>query len=200
MKEKLKANKGFSLAELIVVIVILAILVGVTLGGLYAWVNKARINTDIKNADTIQRLAMTAYMNDVIPNIYMEPGNNRKYLSINNGNAVAFYYWKEKGTWSVTDDYNKLVWVKNSGYGSAFFNDKDWKSYFHRGDNSSTLNLCTYNLYKSGLVPELPKSQSGHHFVLIYYFNADGSLRKIVCKIALKDTGDYVNDIIKENQ
>lgn len=47
-------NKGFTLVELIVVIVILAILVGVTIGGIYGYVNKSRINTDINNASAIQ--------------------------------------------------------------------------------------------------------------------------------------------------
>ena len=49
-----KNNKGFSLVELIVVIVILAILIGVTIGGIYQYVNKSRINTDINNAASIQ--------------------------------------------------------------------------------------------------------------------------------------------------
>lgn len=52
-------NKGFSLVELIVVIVILAILVGITIGGIYTWVNKARKNTDINNANTLTRTLST---------------------------------------------------------------------------------------------------------------------------------------------
>lgn len=56
MREKIlskKDNKGFTLVELIVVIVILAILVGVTIGGVYGYVNKSRVNTDINNASAI---------------------------------------------------------------------------------------------------------------------------------------------------
>ena len=54
-KEKSKKeNKGFTLVELIVVIVILAILIGVTIGGIYQYVNKARINTDIQNCEQLQ--------------------------------------------------------------------------------------------------------------------------------------------------
>lgn len=53
-KEKSKENKGFTLVELIVVIVILAILIGVTIGGVYQYVNKARINTDIQNCEQLQ--------------------------------------------------------------------------------------------------------------------------------------------------
>lgn len=49
-----KNNKGFSLVELIVVIVILAILIGVTIGGIYKYVNESRKNTDINNAASIQ--------------------------------------------------------------------------------------------------------------------------------------------------
>ena len=58
MREKLiskkKDNKGFTLVELIVVIVILAILVGVTIGGVYGYVAKSRTNTDINNASAIE--------------------------------------------------------------------------------------------------------------------------------------------------
>lgn len=54
-----KNNKGFSLVELIVVIVILAILIGVTIGGIYQYVNKSRINTDINNAASIQSVLAT---------------------------------------------------------------------------------------------------------------------------------------------
>lgn len=40
---KVEKNKGFSLVELIVVIVILTILVGVTLGGVSSYVKKGEI-------------------------------------------------------------------------------------------------------------------------------------------------------------
>lgn len=49
-----KKNNGFTLVELIVVIVILAILVGVTIGSIFGYVRKARINTDIHNAKAIE--------------------------------------------------------------------------------------------------------------------------------------------------
>lgn len=60
-------NEGFTLVELIVVIVILAILIGVTIGGVYGYVNKARVNTDINNASAIQSaLSVLATDKDVI--------------------------------------------------------------------------------------------------------------------------------------
>ena len=58
-KKVRKNNKGFSLVELIVVIVILAILIGVTIGGIYQYVNKSRVNTDINNAASIQSTLST---------------------------------------------------------------------------------------------------------------------------------------------
>ena len=49
----MQKNKGFTLVELIVVLVILAILVAITISGIYLWVGRARYNTDVHNASTI---------------------------------------------------------------------------------------------------------------------------------------------------
>lgn len=56
-----KKNKGFTLVELIVVIVILAVLVGVTIGGIYMYVGKAKVNTDKNNRETIEK-TLTTYI------------------------------------------------------------------------------------------------------------------------------------------
>ena len=52
--KKGEGNKGFTLVELIVVIVILAILIGVTIGGIYKYVGQSRENTDKNNASSLQ--------------------------------------------------------------------------------------------------------------------------------------------------
>ena len=53
MKKNSLSNKGFTLVELIVVIVILAILIGVTIGGIYMYVGQSRTATDTNNASAI---------------------------------------------------------------------------------------------------------------------------------------------------
>lgn len=63
-----KENKGFTLVELIVVIVILAILIGVTIGGVFTYVNKSRTNTDINNASAItSSLSVITTVSDAKP-------------------------------------------------------------------------------------------------------------------------------------
>ena len=57
---KSKKDKGFTLVELIVVIVILAILIGVTIGGIYMYVGQSRENTDVNNASSITSVCGTA--------------------------------------------------------------------------------------------------------------------------------------------
>ena len=49
-----KNNKGFTLTEIIVVIVILAIIIGVSITGVYNYVKKGKLNTDITNAKTLK--------------------------------------------------------------------------------------------------------------------------------------------------
>ena len=46
-------NKGFSLVELIIVIAIMAVLVGVLAPQFIGYVGKAKISTDIQNAQSI---------------------------------------------------------------------------------------------------------------------------------------------------
>lgn len=76
MLQARKENKGFTLVELIVVIVILAILIGVTIGGVYSYVNKSRINTDINNANSIQSVCATL-------------GTNKNIIKSNKGSTVT---------------------------------------------------------------------------------------------------------------
>ena len=54
-----EGNKGFTLVELIVVIVILAILIGVTIGGIYKYVGQSRTNTDENNKSSLQSVLST---------------------------------------------------------------------------------------------------------------------------------------------
>ena len=54
-----KDNKGFSLVELIIAVVILGIIAVVAIGGLYSNVTKSRVNTDISNAQSIQSALST---------------------------------------------------------------------------------------------------------------------------------------------
>ena len=96
-------NKGFSLVELVVVIVILAILIGVTIGGIYQYVNKARINTDMYNAKVIQDTVFNALISDesMFKERYkFKTIDGNKTLaedSVNNGNLVVLYHWTDGG-------------------------------------------------------------------------------------------------------
>ena len=81
-----KNNKGFSLVELIVVIVILAILIGVTIGGIYQYVNKSRINTDINNAASIQ---------SVIATIATDENVNKAFSEVTTGTASISLKWSD---------------------------------------------------------------------------------------------------------
>ena len=57
----LRSSKGFSLVELIVVIVILGVLVGIAVPNLLGYIGKSRITADIANAEVLIRTATTVY-------------------------------------------------------------------------------------------------------------------------------------------
>lgn len=115
--EARKNNKGFTLVELIVVIVILAILVGVTIGGIYGYVNKARINTDINNASAIQSACAVIGTNkDIIKNMKASAVNSGSDSEViiewpnNVGGTTASGRWQ----FEVLDIVNKII--KDNGY------------------------------------------------------------------------------------
>lgn len=54
-------NRGFTLIELVVVIVILAILIGVSVSGYSKYIGVARVNTDIQNVEEVKRILSTDF-------------------------------------------------------------------------------------------------------------------------------------------
>ena len=78
--QKKDENKGFTLVEIIVVVVILAIVVGASIIGVQTYVKQSKLNTDITNCKTIK---------EVMTGIEDEPVFYRKLVQLTQENATT---------------------------------------------------------------------------------------------------------------
>ena len=208
-KEKSKKeNKGFTLVELIVVIVILAILIGVTIGGIYQYVNKARINTDIHNAQEIKTALGIDFINgeyfnsasfrrrfDETKNDATSPTDltaTKANLAINDGDVVYIIKWieyiknqfDEKADKADFPTYSYIIF--NNKLNNAWFLFK-WLAYGQEWSNCST--QTTLN--------EIPLAQQDDYcFYFIFKFNEDGTAKDfdVICAPTKYETNGAISN------
>lgn len=60
-------KNGFTLVEAIIVVVLLGVLVGVSIKGVYTWIDKAKVKTDINNVKEIEDAFNTCLQDEEFP-------------------------------------------------------------------------------------------------------------------------------------
>lgn len=84
MKKVLKNNKGFTLVELLAVIVVLAVIILIAMPAVMSSMDKARRNALVTEVSEIAKVAQTAYANDSMGTGITEICYNLEYL-VENG-------------------------------------------------------------------------------------------------------------------
>ena len=154
-----KNNKGFSLVELIVVIVILAILIGVTIGGIYQYVNKSRVNTDINNASSItSALSVLSTNKDLVGDAFKDATYTLTWKDKCNINSISGVITKsDTAKTAVTPEVTAGKTIDTAAIGKEMGK------------------ILTY---------ELPKSQSDNEFTLEISWDEKGNMQTIKCTTA----------------
>lgn len=170
---KNKKIKGFTLVELIVVIVILAVLVGVSIGGIYSWVNKARQNTDINNCKAIENALNEGLLGEKFPSVgisYAHCFVMDSARSDNVGNMFIQSYLigaDGRESASQTEDGRSDIILSN--------NKRVDKSVFeNRIKNQLALN-------KNGYTKILANSKTNYYYVGFIYVDEQGNFIKAKC-------------------
>ena len=164
-------NKGFTLAEIVVTITILTIIIGVSIGGIYHYVGKSRINTDIANLSSMRETFAGIEEDEEFYDIIANAGfRNTRWDLVWDGETTDEARQAVNIKFHLTQDEELSASLNKGGLKSVKF--------MQTALDASTKNLIgTYiNQYASHLFPDgLPKSQSGMTFMLSVYTKNDDS-------------------------
>lgn len=155
-------NKGFSLVELVVVVVIIAILAGTTVLGVTSYIRKSRVATDIANAATIQDLAS-------------------KELS----NVEFVTKFAKTSTYYSNPEYEHCVFPYYFTWTDAI----KFKSYSESESANIKHMTVLANKLAETFPDGLPESKTGDGFLFVLYFNCEDDLFEDIKCISLADTG-----------
>ena len=197
----MKKNNGFTLIELIVVIVIMAILIGVTIGGIYMYVGKAKLNTDINNAanveESVMACAMTWEGNTTarvkakdfwfciqVDNYNAEGNSNNRF------HTTAHYYGSTyNGVYAL---YNNDSVNKPSGY----YSTNDYSYVFYNSEGYY-VGQRLQDLFDYADVPSF-KLQSNNPICIAVHFDSNGNIDEFYCRV-LKRNAPLWSSIVNSN-
>ena len=113
MRKKVKNNKGFTLIEMLVVVLIIGILAAVALPQYKKSVEKAKLTEVLENIAVIEGAAQR-YM---LAHPESESVNLKDFLDVD----LSGGEWDEWGATYTTKDFDYTVWLTSDGYAAEIY-------------------------------------------------------------------------------
>lgn len=173
-----KDNKGFSLVELIIAVVILGIIAVVAIGGLYSNVTKSRQNTDVSNAQSIQSALSTLSADKEVYSWASNLASDTDYT----------IRWVDAQSYDASSHLYKAVNTSGTSATDGA-SDTEIKTNVYLGDKINTI-----------LTDGLPAAKAGGHYTLTISAYKDGNV-KVICRAykttAVDGTGEDNSDLVQ---
>jgi type IV pilus assembly protein PilA len=157
-------NKGFSLVELIVVVLIMAIIAVALAPQVMKWVENSRKSTDSSNYDSIYSAANIALGNEKVLKDVREKGNNYTIFATatNSGYQDQLYFANVSGWGAQMDETLGCGWAKSLKVKAAILDSRSYSGAVSSGQKGYVITVKSGGTVERTWAPYNPNTDTSN--------------------------------------